>query len=71
MNLKDYITKERFSILRKIILTIIISTLVVTLFSFYSNKKIDERVAARQFIYEFGRTLGTIFIQQRLSKTEW
>lgn len=55
MHLKNYVKTEKFSILREVVISIIVSALVTTAFSYYSNEKIDNRIAARQFIYEFGR----------------
>ena len=56
LNIKNYVKKEKFEIVREVLISIIISSLVLTIFTFYSNKKIDSRIAERQFIYDFGRT---------------
>jgi hypothetical protein len=47
---------EQFEILKEIILTIVISSLVSFAISSYLNKTQDQRVAARQFINSFSRT---------------
>lgn len=56
MNVWKYLEQNKFEIGREIIISIIISSLIGGSIAFYFNKKIDERIASRQFIYEYSRT---------------
>ncbi len=51
-----YWSHERASIAREILISILISSVISTAFSFYAGKLIDQRVAQRQFIYDYDRT---------------
>lgn len=53
--IRFYFAKKDVEIVREIFISIVISTLVSSSIAFYFNKRIDERVANRQFIYDFGR----------------
>src|SRR4051812_48624434 len=54
--IENYIKKEKFEIGREILLSIIISALISSGITFYFNKKMDDRVASREFIYNYSRT---------------
>jgi hypothetical protein len=53
---RTYLKKERFEIVREILLSVVISTLISGSVAFYFNRIIDRRTSRRQFIYDFSRT---------------
>jgi hypothetical protein len=56
INIKKYIRKERFEIVREILISILVSTMISAGITFYFNKSLDKRVSSRQLIYDFSRT---------------
>ena len=55
-DLQGYIRREKFEIGREVLVSIIVSSLVASGIGFYFNKKVDERIASREFIYNYSRT---------------
>lgn len=54
-NLNHYVKREKFEILREILISILISTIVSAGTTFYLEKKLDERTSKREFMFNFGR----------------
>ncbi|HBT80950.1 MAG: hypothetical protein UT43_C0029G0009 [Parcubacteria group bacterium GW2011_GWC1_39_29] len=54
-NIGNYVKRERFEILREIIISVLISTIVSAGAAFYLEKKMDERASKREFIFNFSR----------------
>jgi hypothetical protein len=53
---RKYLGKEKFEISRELLISILISALVIASFTYASDRRIDNRIAARQFVYDYGRT---------------
>ncbi len=56
MSFKEYLKKEKYTILKEFIFTIIFASIISLTVGFILNKDSDSRVADRQVIYDLSRT---------------